>query len=125
MKLKTILTRLQSFIISVITGICGPIADLLYTRDWWSPLTITHTPIGIESVLVGFMIGGIASVVYEDVFAKKVRVPFNKLFEKDETIFNWLLGIISGYFSGSFFWKKLYVERRWGKNLFSIRKNNK
>lgn len=32
--------------------------------------------------------------------------------------FIWLLGIVSGYFSGSFFWQKLYVERRWGKYKF-------
>jgi hypothetical protein len=66
--------RKEMLIMSVIFGALGPIVDLLYTRDWWSPLTITNTAIGFESVIVGFMIGGIAAVIYEELFKKKIKL---------------------------------------------------
>lgn len=28
-------------------------------------------------------------------------------------IFIWLLGVVGGYFTGIFFWKKVYIERIW------------
>lgn len=28
-------------------------------------------------------------------------------------VFIWLFGVVSGYFMGTFFWQKLYIERRW------------
>jgi len=78
--------RREMFIISVITGICGPLADILYTKDWWSPATLTGNPIGIESVLVGFMIGGIAAVAYEDIFRKRIKISFLKRFKEKKNL---------------------------------------
>jgi len=51
-------TRKEMLIMSSIFGLAGPVADILYTQDWWAPQTITNTAIGFEAVLVGFMIGG-------------------------------------------------------------------
>ena len=73
-------TRKEMVIMSAIFAFAGPIADVLYTRDWWHPLTLTKTAVGPESILVAFMIGGIASVVYEDVFKKRLRI-----YKVDET----------------------------------------
>ncbi len=42
-----------------------------WTKDWWRPLTITGTRVGIEDILLGFAIGGIEAVIYEVVFKKK------------------------------------------------------
>ena len=60
----------------VISGLFGFIAiagESFMVNDWWSPQTITNTTIGIEDFLFGFTVGGIASVVYEEVFQKKLR----------------------------------------------------
>lgn len=66
--------RKEMLTMSLILAIFGPISDILYTRDWWRPLTITNTTIGFEAILVGFTIGGIASVIYEDIFKKKISI---------------------------------------------------
>ena len=44
----------------------------VYTIDWWRPATITGTRMGIEDFLFGFWVGGISSVIYEEIFKKKV-----------------------------------------------------
>jgi hypothetical protein len=67
-------TRKEMLVMSTIFSIAGPLADILYTKDWWRPLTLTGTPISFEAFFVGFVIGGIASVVYENLFKKKVKI---------------------------------------------------
>lgn len=43
-----------------------------WTIDWWRPETITGTRIGLEDLLLGFSNGGIAAVIYEEVFRKRL-----------------------------------------------------
>lgn len=65
--------RKEILITSFIGSFAGFLADLLYTKDWWSPLTITDTKIGPETFFVGFVLGGIASVIYKVIFRKKLE----------------------------------------------------
>lgn len=65
-------TRKEMIWISIIFGLAGLFAELVYVVDWWMPETITGTIIGIEDFLFGFAIGGIGSVVYEIFFNKKM-----------------------------------------------------
>lgn len=66
-------TRTQMLLVSIIGALAGPVMDHLYIQDYWVPLNITSTKIGIvESVLVGFMMCGVATVLYEDLFRKKI-----------------------------------------------------
>lgn len=58
--------------LSVIFGFVGLVVEYIFIADWWRPLTITHTPVGIEDFLFGFWIAGISAVIYEEVFKKKV-----------------------------------------------------
>jgi hypothetical protein len=57
----------MSFIIGVVSVLT---AYFWWTHDWWHPLTITHTRVGIEDFLAGFSSGGIMATVYEVVFKK-------------------------------------------------------
>lgn len=41
-----------------------------WTLDWWKPITITGTRIGIEDFILGIGNGGVAAVMYEWVFKK-------------------------------------------------------
>jgi len=41
-----------------------------WTIDWWRPPTITGTKVGIEDILLGFVVGGIMSTTYECLFRK-------------------------------------------------------
>lgn len=66
--------RKEMLIISLLIGIGGLFAETIYTIDWWQPLTITGTLIGIEDFLFGFAIGGIGSSIYEVIFKKKIRI---------------------------------------------------
>lgn len=57
-------------------GIIGAIGMVVtqyfWTVDWWRPLTITNTRIGIEDALLGFNNAGIAAVLYEEVFRRQL-----------------------------------------------------
>jgi len=59
---------------SFLFGVVGLLIEPIYLSDWWKPLTITGTAIGIEDFLFGFVIGGIASVIYEEVFKKRIKI---------------------------------------------------
>ena len=54
---------------------------LVWTVDWWRPLTITGTKIGIEDVILGITNGGLGAVLYEIVFGKRTRA-----LRKDSTV---------------------------------------
>lgn len=43
-----------------------------WTIDWWRPQTITNTKVGIEDFILGFSNGGIAAVLYEELFKKRL-----------------------------------------------------
>lgn len=66
--------RKEMLIISLLIGIGGLFAETIYTIDWWQPLTITGTLIGIEDFLFGFAIGGIGSSISEVIFKKTVKI---------------------------------------------------
>jgi len=65
--------RKEMLVISFLFGLGGLISELTHIQDWWQPLTITNTSIGIEDFLIGFAIGGIASVIYNFIFNKKIK----------------------------------------------------
>src|SRR5258706_4641490 len=57
----------------ILITILGLSAEYIWwTKDWWHPQTITGTKIGIEDALLGFSNGGIAAVLYEEVFKKRI-----------------------------------------------------
>jgi len=90
---------------SLVFAFAGPLADILYTQDWWRPLSLTNTTIGPEALLVGFMIGGIASIIYEVIFQK--RLETHKVFKAKEAQRNFsflsILLISAILFFGSFY----------------------
>jgi len=68
---------------SLITGY------LFWTIDWWRPETITATRVGFEDFILGFANGGIAAVIYEEIYrthfikrkaAKKNYYPYVIIF---------------------------------------------
>lgn len=63
--------RREMLKISTLFGLIGLIVERIFIIDWWGPLTITNTKIGIEDFIFGFVVGGIASVIYEAIFVKK------------------------------------------------------
>jgi len=71
-------TRREMLTLSIIFGITGILAEYLYTIDWWKPLTITGTRIGIEDFLFGFSCGGVFGVAYEYFFKKKIKIKRQK-----------------------------------------------
>ena len=98
-------TRKEMLIISIIFGIAGPLAQIVHIYDWWKPLTITATNLGIEDFLFGFAIGGISSVVYEHLFNKKVKIKKVKKIKEEKRNINFFLTIllVPIIFIGSFF----------------------
>ena len=95
-------TRKEMLIISLLFGFAGPIADLAYTKDWWHPLTITNSAVGIEAV-----IGGVASASYETIFNKKLK-KYKKRNEKKENLnLLWIILSLAILFIGGFYIIKL------------------
>lgn len=65
--------RKEMLTMSIILSIGGVIAEYLWwTRDWWRPITVTGTRVGIEDFLLGFTNGGIAAVIYEVIYKKRL-----------------------------------------------------
>lgn len=66
-------TRKEMLVMSCLFGAVGVVTAFVYTKDWWQPLTIAGTVVGIEDFLFGAMIGGISAVIYEELFKKRLR----------------------------------------------------
>jgi hypothetical protein len=65
--------RKEMITMSILFAIIGLFSEYLWwTKDWWRPQTITGTIIGIEDFLLGFTNGGIAAVLYEELFKKRI-----------------------------------------------------
>ena len=93
---------------SVILGILGPISNSLFIKDWWTPLTIDGTGVGlIDSILVGFAIGGIVGVIYEDIFRKKHRRDKRLISNKERVLFYLMVPVSLGIFFGGFYFFEL------------------
>lgn len=80
---------------SIIFGILGPISNILFIKDWWAPLTVDGTSVGIvDSSLTGFAIGGVTAVLYE-VFRHLTFRKSKKLLYKNEHVWFFLMVPIS------------------------------
>jgi hypothetical protein len=60
-------------VLSLILGMIGPFAELWFIQDYWRPETLFGYAIGIEDILYPFLLGGISSVIYEEIFRKRYK----------------------------------------------------
>lgn len=75
--------RKEMLILSSIFMVIGPITELIYTIDWWSPnFLFGFSKIGVEDFLFGFACGGISAVIYEIIFKKKIKLKKEKKNDK-------------------------------------------
>jgi len=96
--------RKEMLVISVIFGILGPISNILFIQDWWSPLTFDGTKVGIlDSIFVGFMIGGVTAVLYEEIFRRVQRRDKRLLRKKEHLLFFLMFPIALIIFFGGFY----------------------
>jgi hypothetical protein len=51
--------------LSCLFGIGGVASEYVYINDWWSPVTLFGTAVGIEDFLFGFFFSGSVAVCYE------------------------------------------------------------
>ncbi|MBI2631947.1 hypothetical protein HYW75_03010 [Candidatus Pacearchaeota archaeon] len=96
-------------IISLAFAIAGPFAEIVYFKDWWNPITIFGSFISLEPIIIGFAIGGIASIIAEEILGEKhknIKKSKNTFKKKDLNIFL-LLFSLAVIFFGSFFLLKL------------------
>lgn len=88
--------RKEMLFVSTPLGFMGPFLEFIYRVDWWAPLTITRTSLGIEDFLFGFAIGGISAVIYSDVFKKKIILKkMNKKKQENKKINFWFITILA------------------------------
>ncbi|MFA5999873.1 MAG: lycopene cyclase domain-containing protein [Candidatus Paceibacterota bacterium] len=63
--------RREMLVMSTMVGILGLMTSYYWwTVDWWRPLNITSTRIGIEDFIIAFTSGGIMATIYEVVFKR-------------------------------------------------------
>lgn len=65
--------RSKMFFMSLPLGIFGTFLELIYRADWWASPSIFGFPVNPESFLYGFSLAGIAAVLYEEVFKKRIK----------------------------------------------------
>lgn len=101
--------RREIICLSIIFGVLGILTEIVHVKDWWKPLTITNTIPSIEDFLFGFCIGGIASVIYEAVFKKRVKIRKSNQIKTKKRNLRLISIIILGIlvFFGSFYLLKL------------------
>lgn len=63
--------RHEMFIMSLLVGLASILTSYFWwTDDWWRPLTLSGTRVGVEDIILGFTTGGIMASVYEFFFKK-------------------------------------------------------
>lgn len=64
--------RRPMLVMSVLAALFGPISEIWYFADYWQPEIALPLPLigGIEDILFGFSIGGIAAFSYESLFVR-------------------------------------------------------
>lgn len=101
--------RKSMIFVSLMFALLGIAAEGIYIQDWWHPLTITNTGVGIEDFIFGWVVGGIAAVVYEEFANRKIRKEkrIEKIFKSNfyNAIFPLILLFV--LFFGSFLLLKL------------------
>lgn len=51
-------SRKEILTMSLLFGLAGLLVEPIYVHDWWHPLNITNTLVGVEDFLFGFVVGG-------------------------------------------------------------------
>lgn len=92
-------------VMSMLFGVGGLFVEPIYLHDWWRPLTVTGTPVGVEDFIFGAVIGGISAVAYEVIFRMKIRPrhPANKERYHEEYLLFAPVFLCSTIFLGLFF----------------------
>ncbi len=70
--------RQPMLIMSAAIAPLGPLSEIWYLQDYWKSVTLTGTAVGIEDLIFGFAIGGIAVALYPAAFNKqfsKMNLP--------------------------------------------------
>lgn len=62
--------RVQMLVVGIAIGVLAPVWELSFLVDYWHPQYAWFY--GLEDFLYGFFAGGIVSVVYEEVFGKRI-----------------------------------------------------
>jgi|ERR1035437_3461594 hypothetical protein len=63
--------RKEMLTMSLMIGILSLVTSYYWwTTDWWRPLNVTGTKVGIEDFIMGFSTGGIMASIYEVVFKR-------------------------------------------------------
>jgi len=85
--------------------ILGLLAEKMwYTRDWVNPITVTGTLVGIEDAIMGFTTGGIAAVIYKEIFRRNEYCSKNQSLKSHQIA---IAGIIFGLIIADFLFRFL------------------
>lgn len=101
--------RREMLVISALFAFAGPFAEIVYFKDWWKPFTLTDSFLSIEPFVIGFAIGGVASIICEEIFKKKHKKERRFIAKVRRADFNTfiLLSSLAVIFFGSFFLLRL------------------
>ena len=62
--------RKEMLITSVVVGIIALLTEPFFLQDYWHPQIFNGWTVGIEDFLYGFILGGIASMIYKEICGK-------------------------------------------------------
>ncbi len=79
--------RHKMILMSLVIGLIGPSLEFFYIKDYWRPQLTGNLLVGFEDVLFAFFIGGISSVLYEEILRKKETASRIKKHKLDIILF--------------------------------------
>jgi len=84
--------RREIMIMSLLIGFLSVATSYYWwTIDWWRPLNITSTKVGIEDLIMGFTTGGIMASLYEIVFKKGFSKRNSQYYKHDGLLILFIL----------------------------------
>jgi len=101
--------RREMLVMSFTLGFASVITGYLWwTHDWWRPLTVTRTVVGVEDFIIGFLSGGIMASAYEWWMRKRHYHPHR--LEGAFQLPAWSLLFLLAAITGSLFWTFHYTS---------------
>ncbi|MCL5435974.1 MAG: lycopene cyclase domain-containing protein [Patescibacteria group bacterium] len=79
--------RKQMVVFGLLIGLTSPLSEIWHHADYWQPQYFNGWKYGIEDFLFGFSMGGIASVIYEELLGRHYARRLDRRFHWSWFIF--------------------------------------
>jgi hypothetical protein len=101
--------RREILTVSILFGFAGLTTAPIHILTWWHPRTILGTSIGIEDFIFGFSASGIAAVLYEEIYRKRLAPTHKHTLAKGGIFFLLAFALLFFFFVNSLHLNAFYA----------------